>query len=156
MGNHSPSSRIVSYRECQSPELISPAISNGIPKHAYSLMRIFNLQPMPVSKKVHNLINKSYNGKVNLLREHLKKPFRLKRKPNIVMCKYAYYSKAGFTPYNLHKTNQDAYICCPNIASFPYTHLFAVTDGHGQYGKAITDLIKTMLPCTCLNSYIRK
>jgi hypothetical protein len=121
-------------------------------------MRIFNLQPQPIVRKGHKLINKSYNGmlKINLLNEQIKKPVHLKKKPNLTLCKYAYHSKAGFTPHSAHKTNQDTYISYPNIGCLPNVHAFAVVDGHGKFGKDIADLIKYMLPCTRVISSIRK
>ena len=56
-----------------------------------------------------------------------------------VIKKYAFATKEGFMPQNPTKTNQDTFIIAPNIEGI---HLFAVADGHGQYGHDISGFIK--------------
>lgn len=60
--------------------------------------------------------------------------------------KYSYFTKLGFLPDNPYKVNQDSFIIHPKISSLNYRHYFGVADGHGQYGKEISGMIKEKLP----------
>ena len=53
----------------------------------------------------------------------------------------------GFVPNNPFKVNQDAFILAPNILGMqPALHYFGVCDGHGQYGKEVSNYVKNTLP----------
>lgn len=56
--------------------------------------------------------------------------------------KFSYATKAGQTPVNPLKINQDVWIACPNFCVKKYMHMFAVADGHGQNGHLVTNLVK--------------
>ena len=51
-----------------------------------------------------------------------------------------------FTAEKPESTNQDTFIIAPNLDKTLGLHLFAVADGHGDYGYEITDYIQSMLP----------
>ena len=60
--------------------------------------------------------------------------------------KFAFATRVGFHPNNPSKQNQDAYILSPNLASLPSFHLFGVCDGHGQFGREVSNFVKIVLP----------
>ncbi len=64
----------------------------------------------------------------------------------VLVTKYAYYSKVGSIPNNPYKQNQDSFIVCPKIGGHYSQHLFGVADGHGVYGKEVSSLVKQKLP----------
>ena len=57
---------------------------------------------------------------------------------------YAFSSFKGHNPHNLSKENQDSLIIKP--FSDHDTSIFGVCDGHGQYGKEISNFIALTLP----------
>jgi len=60
--------------------------------------------------------------------------------------KFAFATKTGQSPSNPHKQNQDAWITVPHFCGMKYCHFFAVADGHGQWGKEVSSLMKVRLP----------
>ena len=72
--------------------------------------------------------------------------------PRIKVSKYSYHSKKGVS-LNTNKVNQDSFFTCLKINGNPNQHLFGVADGHGQFGKEISNLIKDYLPSN-LHIYI--
>lgn len=60
--------------------------------------------------------------------------------------KIGYFSKTGLSPDMPKKVNQDSMIAIENFLGNPHCHLFGVFDGHGQYGKEISNFIKDRLP----------
>lgn len=64
----------------------------------------------------------------------------------ILVTKYAYYSKVGKIPTNPQKQNQDSFIVAPKILGNFSKHLFGVADGHGQFGKEVSTIVKHTLP----------
>ena len=60
--------------------------------------------------------------------------------------KFAFATRVGFHPNNPNKQNQDAYILNPNLAGLPSVHLFGICDGHGQYGREVSEFVKKKLP----------
>ena len=64
----------------------------------------------------------------------------------IVVTKYAFYSKVGQAPTNPGKQNQDAFIVHPKILGSYSQHLFGVADGHGQFGKEVSAVVKQRYP----------
>ncbi len=64
----------------------------------------------------------------------------------VVVTKYAFYSKVGQTPANPAKQNQDSFIVHPKILGSYSQHLFGVADGHGQYGKEVSTVVKQKYP----------
>ena len=63
-----------------------------------------------------------------------------------VVTKFAFATRVGHQPNNPNKVNQDAFILAPNILNLNYMHYFGVCDGHGQYGKDVSTIIKQKLP----------
>jgi len=59
----------------------------------------------------------------------------------VLVTKYAFYSKVGYIPETT-KQNQDAFIVHPKVLGNYTQHLFGVADGHGQYGKEVSTLVK--------------
>ena len=51
----------------------------------------------------------------------------------IVVTKYAYYTKVGKSPTNPYKVNQDNFVVQPKLGAVQNQHFFAVADGHGKY-----------------------
>ena len=65
--------------------------------------------------------------------------------PDNVVTKFAYITKRGFHPRNPDKVNQDSYLTHPHVGGYRRTHLFAVCDGHGMFGKPVSTYIKERL-----------
>ena len=63
-----------------------------------------------------------------------------------VITKFSFATKAGISPNNPHKKNQDAFITNPHILSLRYCHFFSVCDGHGHNGHDVSGLLKHRLP----------
>lgn len=59
--------------------------------------------------------------------------------------KFAFATKTGFQPSNPNKVNQDSFLALPHLAEYRRTHFFAVCDGHGLYGKEVSEFIKSQL-----------
>jgi len=59
---------------------------------------------------------------------------------------FAHITKVGYVPSNPDKTNQDAFIECPNFALRPDWHFFAVADGHGYFGGEVSGYVKQRFP----------
>ena len=55
-------------------------------------------------------------------------------------------TKAGQTEKKVSKINQDSYIQLSNFMENQEIHIFAVCDGHGQFGHQVSQFIKTNLP----------
>ena len=68
-----------------------------------------------------------------------------KQQEKIVVTKYAFYSKVGKIP-DTNKPNQDSFIVHPKIMGSYSHHLFGVADGHGQYGKEVSTVVKQSYP----------
>lgn len=62
------------------------------------------------------------------------------------MTKFSYATKGGMNIRNPGKTNQDQYIIEPLFDGLRDTHLFGVCDGHGIYGKEVSQMIKQIFP----------
>ncbi len=71
-----------------------------------------------------------------------------RRQARVVVTKYAFYSKAGKTPENPSKQNQDSFLVSPKILGSYSQHLFGVADGHGQFGKEVSSTVKLVYPGT--------
>lgn len=63
----------------------------------------------------------------------------------MVVTKYAFYSKVGHIP-EASKQNQDSFIIHPKVLGSYTQHLFGVADGHGQYGKEVSTVVKQQYP----------
>lgn len=63
----------------------------------------------------------------------------------MVVTKYAFYSKVGRIP-DAAKQNQDSFIVYPKLMGSYAHHLFGVADGHGQYGKEASSVVKQRYP----------
>ena len=63
-----------------------------------------------------------------------------------VVTKFAFATRVGFIPNNPYKQNQDSFILAPNMLNQPALHYFGVADGHGQFGKEVSNYIKAALP----------
>ena len=63
-----------------------------------------------------------------------------------VVTKFSFATKTGMAPHNPGKVNQDAYLTCPHMLGLRHCHFFSVCDGHGQYGKEVSNLLKHRLP----------
>ena len=59
--------------------------------------------------------------------------------------KFSFATKTGFSPKNPGKTNQDSYLVLPHLGEYRRTHFFAVCDGHGVFGKEVSEFVKTQL-----------
>ena len=60
--------------------------------------------------------------------------------------KFAFATKTGQSPSNPNKQNQDAWITVPHFCGLKYCHFFAVADGHGQWGREVSSMMKQRLP----------
>lgn len=63
-----------------------------------------------------------------------------------MVTKFSFATKTGMNPNNPNKVNQDAYITNPHILSLRHCHYFSVCDGHGQYGREVSSLLKHRMP----------
>ena len=59
--------------------------------------------------------------------------------------KFSFATKTGFSPKNPNKVNQDSYLVLPHLGEYRRTHFFAVCDGHGVFGKEVSEFVKTRL-----------
>lgn len=59
--------------------------------------------------------------------------------------KFAFATKTGYQPNNPDKVNQDSFLALPHLAEYRRTHFFAVCDGHGLYGKEVSEFVKGSL-----------
>lgn len=59
---------------------------------------------------------------------------------------FAHITKGGYVPGNPDKTNQDAFIECPNFGLHADWHFFAVCDGHGYFGGEVSGYVKQRYP----------
>lgn len=59
--------------------------------------------------------------------------------------KFSFATKTGFSPKNPNKINQDSYLVLPHLGEYRRTHFFAVCDGHGVFGKEVSEFVKTQL-----------
>jgi len=55
-------------------------------------------------------------------------------------------SKNGFVPYNKNKVNQDREVIRYAMQNDPSITLFAVMDGHGEFGHFVANFVKERLP----------
>jgi serine/threonine protein phosphatase PrpC len=62
--------------------------------------------------------------------------------------KFAFATKTGQSPSKPNKTNQDAWITVPHFCGLKYCHFFSVADGHGQWGREVSGMMKVRLPQT--------
>lgn len=56
----------------------------------------------------------------------------LYKEPKIIQ-NFAFKTRAGSSPGNIPKTNQDNYIICPSFCGAKDYSFFAVCDGHGYF-----------------------
>ena len=63
-----------------------------------------------------------------------------------MVTKFSFATKAGISPTNPHKKNQDAFLTNPHILSLRFFHFFSVCDGHGHNGHDVSGLLKHRLP----------
>ncbi len=61
------------------------------------------------------------------------------------MTKFSFATKTGFSPKNPNKINQDSYLVLPHLGEYRRTHFFSVCDGHGVFGKEVSEFVKTQL-----------
>ena len=61
------------------------------------------------------------------------------------MTKFSFATKTGFSPKNPNKVNQDSYLVLPHLGEYRRTHFFSVCDGHGVFGKEVSEFVKTRL-----------
>lgn len=59
---------------------------------------------------------------------------------------FGFHSKTGMSAESPKKVNQDSYFIIPQFAGIPNSYLFGVCDGHGEYGREISNFIKERLP----------
>ena len=62
--------------------------------------------------------------------------------------KFSFATKTGFSPKNPNKVNQDQYLVMPHLCEYRRTHFFAVCDGHGVFGREVSDFVKNNLAMT--------
>lgn len=62
--------------------------------------------------------------------------------------KFSFATKTGFSPKNPNKVNQDQYLVMPHLGEYRRTHFFAVCDGHGVFGREVSDFVKNNLAMT--------
>ena len=62
--------------------------------------------------------------------------------------KFSFATKTGFSPKNTNKVNQDQYLVMPHLGEYRRTHFFAVCDGHGVFGREVSDFVKNNLAMT--------
>ena len=63
------------------------------------------------------------------------------RKSTNCVSKFAYASRTGYSPKNPNKVNQDSYLCVPHMGEYQRTHFFAVADGHGTFGREVSNYV---------------
>lgn len=56
--------------------------------------------------------------------------------------KFAFATKTGYSPKNPNKVNQDQYLVLPHLGEYRRTHFFAVCDGHGVFGREVSEFVK--------------
>jgi serine/threonine protein phosphatase PrpC len=59
--------------------------------------------------------------------------------------KFSFATKTGFSPKNPNKINQDQYLVMPHLGEYRRTHFFAVCDGHGVFGREVSEYVKNNL-----------
>lgn len=59
---------------------------------------------------------------------------------------YCELSKKGFVPYNRNKVNQDRAVIVEHLQNQNDLSLFAVMDGHGEFGHLVAQFVKEKLP----------
>ena len=70
--------------------------------------------------------------------------------------KFAFATRVGFHPHNPNKVNQDQYILAPNVSGYPSLHVFGICDGHGQFGREVSNFVKITLPAVVEKNYNKK
>eukprot|EP00826_Nyctotherus_ovalis_P008516 TRINITY_DN1220_c0_g1_i10.p1 TRINITY_DN1220_c0_g1~~TRINITY_DN1220_c0_g1_i10.p1 ORF type:complete len:470 (+),score=86.08 TRINITY_DN1220_c0_g1_i10:310-1719(+) len=80
------------------------------------------------------------NNSVDIYKKHAKNSAKRMIK------EYGYGSKAGQMVIGETKQNQDSIIMEANFGKDGHSHLFAVADGHGQFGEKVSFFIKCTLP----------
>jgi len=96
---------------------------------------------------IHRLLKESVSPAIkNSVIDPLNQSASNVLKPTVIVTKYAFYSKVGLAPTNPDKQNQDSFYIQTKIGGKPKRHLFGVADGHGQFGKEVSTLIKYALP----------
>lgn len=63
-----------------------------------------------------------------------------------IVAQFAHRTKTGFIPGKPDKVNQDSLIALVNYTGHPQTYLFSVCDGHGYYGREVSQFVKQRLP----------
>jgi serine/threonine protein phosphatase PrpC len=63
-----------------------------------------------------------------------------------VVAKFSHRSCTGHIPGNPNKVNQDSFIECMHFAMNPDLYLFGVCDGHGFYGREVSQMVKQRYP----------
>ena len=59
---------------------------------------------------------------------------------------FCYISQRGYYPNSMGKANQDSYVICESILGDPNTHMFAIFDGHGEYGDSCSHFAANIVP----------
>lgn len=80
------------------------------------------------------------NSSVDIYKRHVKNSAKRMIK------EYGYGSKAGQMVMGETKQNQDSIIMEANFGKDGHSHLFAVADGHGQFGEKVSFFLKCTLP----------
>jgi serine/threonine protein phosphatase PrpC len=70
--------------------------------------------------------------------------------------KFAFATRVGYHPHNPNKVNQDQYILAPNVGGYPSLHIFGICDGHGQFGREVSNFVKVSLPVHIEKLYGKK
>ena len=79
------------------------------------------------------------------IRWHNETVERQKPEGKNVIRKFAFATRVGYHPQNPNKVNQDSYILQPNIQGTSQVHLFGICDGHGQFGRNVSNFVKAAL-----------
>ena len=82
-----------------------------------------------------------------------KQPKLISKEGKNCIRKFAFATRVGFHPNNPHKVNQDSYILVPNLQNLQSLHMFGICDGHGQYGRDVSQFVKIALPLAIKERY---
>jgi hypothetical protein len=83
--------------------------------------------------------------------------------PRPLQIRYAWLSQRGYYPGQPDKANQDTVLVQEGVADNPQQHLFAVLDGHGEYGAECAVFAKakvrqrlSLAPCRAVLQQARR
>lgn len=102
----------------------------------------------PITKKIEKSPEKVQRPNVNQSSRMTKSKTEVDRPlpEKHFSIKSASHTKIGHNPDNPTKPNQDSNFVIENFLNLPHCHLFGVCDGHGQFGKEISEFIKDRFP----------